>query len=483
MTTASDTSPAIGSGNQLKIAPFLLSVITGLVLWFLPTPEGLDKQAWHLFSVFVATIIAIILAPLPMGAVSLIAIAVCILTKTLSLQEALSGFGSNIAWLVVFAFFISRGFIKTGLGRRVAYFFISILGRNTLGLAYGMVLTEFLLSPMIPSVTARGGGIVFPIVNSLIEAYTKGHNVTAEQADKTAKYLVKVCFNCNVLTSTLFLTAMAGNPLIASLADTCGVKITWTSWAVGVALPGVILLAMLPLVIYMIQPPGIKENPAAPEIAKAKLKEMGRLSFQEIIMVGTFLLLIGMWIFGEEIGVDATTTALVGTCILLLSSILTWEDAVSEKAAWKTFFWFAILLMMSGFLTKLGMMAWLGQQIKVMLSGINVYVAGVMVCLFYFYIHYIFASITAHVTVMYTTFLLVLLVSEFPPLPSAMTLAVLSTLSGGLTHYGIGSAPIYFGAGYFSTRQWWRIGFIVSTLHLILWTALAAAWWKMIGWI
>ncbi|WP_026201391.1 anion permease [Cupriavidus sp. UYPR2.512] len=44
----------------------------GIVLWFLPAPDGLEVKAWHMFAVFVATIAGIMTAPLPMAAVAII---------------------------------------------------------------------------------------------------------------------------------------------------------------------------------------------------------------------------------------------------------------------------------------------------------------------------------------------------------------------------------------------------------------------------
>ncbi len=41
------------------------------------------------------------------------------------------------------------------------------MGKSSLGLSYGLTLTDLMLAPFIPSNTVRGGGIIFPIINSL----------------------------------------------------------------------------------------------------------------------------------------------------------------------------------------------------------------------------------------------------------------------------------------------------------------------------
>jgi di/tricarboxylate transporter len=123
-------------------------------------------------AIFVAAIVGIITKPLPMGAIALFGIAATALTGTLTINQALSGFGNSTIWLIVVAFFISRGFIKTGLGSRIAYLFMAALGKKTLGLSFALIATDLVLAPAIPSNTARAGGIVFPLVKASAKAYS-----------------------------------------------------------------------------------------------------------------------------------------------------------------------------------------------------------------------------------------------------------------------------------------------------------------------
>lgn len=55
-------------------------------------------------------------------------------------------------WLIAIAYWLSGGFIKSGLGNRIAYAIVSVFGKTTLGLTYSLVFAEALLAPAIPSV-------------------------------------------------------------------------------------------------------------------------------------------------------------------------------------------------------------------------------------------------------------------------------------------------------------------------------------------
>lgn len=456
----------------------LMVLVLGVLLWFSPHPDEISTQAWHLFTIFLTTIIGIIISPMPMEAIAVVSISVASATKTLTLTQALSGFSSGIVWLVVFAFFISRGFSKTNLGRRIAYFFISKLGHSTLGLGYGLIFTELILAPLIPSVTARGGGIIFPIAKSLVDEYSKENN---SSSTRTGGYIMKVCFQSNVITSTMFLTAMAANPLIVNIASNNGVIISWGTWAMAAIVPGLISLLALPLILFKLYKPDITKSDSAPQIAKQELEKIGSLAWNEIVLLLVFLFLITFWIVGSNFGITATATALFGFAILLVTGVLTMDDAVSEKGAWRTFTWFATLIMLSGFLSKFGLISWLGDRIDSVIDAEHYISTIVAVLLSFFFIHYFFASATTLISTLYATLLIVLFKIGMPPLAAALSLGFVGILSSGLTHFGIASAPIFFGAGYLKAKTWWYLGFCIGLINLVIWSIVSMFWWKAIG--
>ncbi|KAK6925629.1 Solute carrier family 13 [Dillenia turbinata] len=280
-------APAPWTGAAIK--PLIASIATGVILWFVPVPAGVSRNAWQLLSIFLATIVGIITQPLPLGAVALMGLGASVLTKTLTFSAAFSAFGDPIPWLIALAFFFARGFIKTGLGNRIAYQFVSLFGSSSLGLGYSLVFSEALLAPAIPSVSARAGGIFLPLVKSLCAAC--GSNVGDGTEHKLGSWLMLTCFQTSVISSSMFLTAMAANPLSANLTfNTIKQTIGWTDWAKAAIVPGLVSLVVVPLLLYVIYPPTVKSSPDAPKLAREKLEKMGPMSKNEIIMAGTLLL-------------------------------------------------------------------------------------------------------------------------------------------------------------------------------------------------
>lgn len=465
--------------SRSTLLRWVIPPLIGLAIYLIPAPEAVEPQGWTLLAVFVATIVAIIAKPLPMGAVAFIGLTVATVLGVFELGDALSGFSNGTIWLIVIAFLISRAVIKTGLGTRIAYLFVRMLGKKTLGLAYGLAATDLVIAPATPSNTARAGGIVYPVARSLAAAYDSEPDSGSE---RMGSFLMASVFQVNAITSAMFLTAMAANPLIVELAGIEGVEITWGQWALAASVPGVLALITIPFLMYKLVKPTVTETPAATEIATAKLAELGTLKLMEKITLAVFVLLIGLWVFGDNmLGIGATLAAMIGLAVLLLTTVLSWDDVKREHAAWDTLVWFAVLVTMASFLNTYGVIGWISSSIEGVTGGMGWPLALSTLVLAYLYIHYFFASNTAHVTALFPTFLIAALATGAPPLLATFLLAFASNLMGGLTQYATGPAPVLFGAGYNSLGRWWEYGFVASVVNVTIFGAVGALWMKLVG--
>lgn len=476
---AEAAAPQSGRTARVDAARLGAVVLVGALLWLAPAPAGVEPRAWQLLAVFVATMVGIVLRPMPMGATAFVATGVAVLTGTLTIGEATAGFGSTVVWLVVAAFFIATAFVKTGLGTRIAYHFMRVLGRRSLGLAYGFVATDLVLAPAIPSNTARGGGVVYPILKSL--CVSLGSDAARGTEGRIAGFLTFTAYQGVVVTSAMFLTAMAANPLAAELAAQQGVAISWALWAAAASVPGLLSLVLVPLLVYRLYPPQISHTPEAPELARRRLREMGAMSRQEWTLLAVFAFLLMLWIAGGALGVSATATALAGVAAMLVTGVLSWDDILDERRGWDTFVWFAVLVMMATQLGELGLLAWFSERVSGLLGDVHWIPAFVTLSLIYFYVHYLFASNTAHVSAMYAPFLALALAVGTPPALAALLLAFFSNLFASLTHYGTAAAPILFGSGNVDIVTWWRLGALISVVNITIWLGAGSLWWRLLG--
>ncbi|KAL6552152.1 Dicarboxylate transporter 2.1, chloroplastic [Orobanche gracilis] len=490
-TTHNDTAITTACGRfrelhwkGVKPIPLLICAAVGLILRFaVPRPDAVAPNAWSLLSIFMTTVAGLILSPLPVGAWAFVCLTLTVVTRTLTFAAAFSAFTNEVIWLIVASFFLSKGFVKTGLGDRVALFFIRWLGKSTLGLSYGLVLGELAISPGMPSSTARAGGIFLPIIRSLalgVESKPKDPS-----SRKLGAFLVQSQNQCNNCTSALFLTAAAQNLLCIKLAESLGVDIPsrWVTWLKASCIPAVISLLATPIILYKIYPPEIKVTPDAPTMAKGKLEQMGPVKRDEWVMIGTLLVTIALWIAGEALNMPSVVAAMIGLSGLLMFGVLDWDDCLSEKQAWDTLAWFAVLIGMATQLTALGVIPWMSKSVASFLKSLSLgwFGAFSILQISYFFIHYLFAGQTAHVGALYSAFLGMHLASKVPGLLSALALAYNTNLFGALTHYSSGQVAVYYGAGYVDLRDVFMLGISMGLIQFVIWALTGAAWWKLLG--
>lgn len=457
-------------------------ILLGAVIWFLPHPDAITPIAWHLFAVFAATIAGFILQPLPIGAVAFIGVSVAALLGVVSVKVAISGYGNSTIWLIVCAFLLARAFIKSGLGSRIAYLIIKAIGKSSLTLGYAITLSDFVISPATPSSTARAGGIIYPIIRSLSSA------LHSEPDDGTARkfgaYIMQIEYQANAITCAMFMTAMAGNPMAVELAaKTIGVEITWSAWATAAIVPGLLSLLLMPYLLYKLYPPEIHEMPHAKQMAVEALEKMGPMSWMEKVVLAVFVGSLALWATSSLTHMNATGVGMLAVTVLLLTNVLTWQDVLQEKGAWNTMFWMGSLIALAGALSSSGFIKVVADMAgaAIQSAGLSWLAAFIILVLIYVYSHYAFASVSAHIGAMYAAFLAVAVAVGTPPLLAAISFAALSNIMIPLTHYGGGAAPILYGAGYVSQGTWWKLGFIIVTVNLVIWLGIGSLWWHVIG--
>ena len=293
---------------------------------------------------------------------------------------------------------------------------------------------------------------------------------------------MKSSFQVNCITSAMFLTSVAPNSLCAALAlKTAGVNLSWGTWALAGIVPGLIALAVCPYVVYLMYPPEIKKTPEAKDIAKREIEKMGPMSGSEKVVAITFVSALLLWSTASFTKLDATFSAILCVGIMLVGQALTWQDVLEEKGAWDTLVWMGGLISLASALSTYGLVDWLSKLIGSSLVGLSWMTALGILLLAYMYSHYFFASLSAHVTAMYAAFLAVAVAAGAPPFLAAMSLGVISALFGSLTHYATGPSPIFFGSGYIPQGTWWKIGFVMSVINMIIFIGLGSMWWKIVG--
>ena len=469
-------------GQPPRRVALKLAACAGLAAaaWVVPPPAGLDATGWQVLGVFAATIASFLLRPLAMGPMVLLGLLALAVTRTVAYKQLIAGYGDSTVWLVVAAFLVAGAVQRTGFGRRVALTLVRQLGSSMLGLGYAVCAAELLLGPCVPSNTARGGGIMAPIVQSLCAAL--GSHPQQRPA-RAGHFLVLTGAHANLITASMFLTGMAANPLVSrAAADVFGLDFGWGRWALGSVVPGLLGLALLPLLTRRLAPPTLEHAAAARDQARAELSAMGPWSRGQLVMGGVFALLLLLWSTKALHGMGSGLVAWIGVAVLLLSLTERWEGMIGNARAWDTLVWLGGLLTMATALKATGVVAWFAALIKARLAGLDGVTVALALALVYFYSMYGFSMFTAHIAALVAAYFAVGAAAGAPPMLLVPLLAYFSCLCGCTTNYSTGPVIIYFALGYVPASTWFRVGFVVALFHLAVWLGVGLPWWKLLGW-
>lgn len=456
----------------------LLVAVYGVIAYVVPRPEAIKPAGWRLTALFLATIVGSITEPLPAGALVLLAVVLSSVVGGLTITEALAGYSNSSVWLVLVAFFISRALIQTGLARRIALFFVRAFGKSSLGLAYSLAASDLVLAGMIPSNGARAGGVVLPIARSISELYG---SLPGETAGRLGSFLMIAVYQAVCITSGMWMTGQVSNFLARDMALQAGYELTVLSWIRASIVPGLLSLMVVPWIAWKLNPPELRHTPEASKFAAGELKAMGAMRRPEWILLGVFLTVVYFWIRSRDYGIDVAVPALLGVMALLFTGVLTWDDIPGEKGAWSTFIWYGGLLRLAQGLSDAGVTKVFAGSVAGALGGYGWPTLFALTLLIYFYAHYAFASITAHMVSMFPPFLAVLLAAGAPIGLTVYTFVFIGNISACLTHYGTTPAPIYYAQHYVPLKVWWKIGAVASVANLIIWTTAGFGWWKLLG--
>jgi len=353
------------------------------------------------------------------------------------------------------------------------------MGRRTLTLGYAVAAADTVLAPFTPSNTARSGGTIYPVIRNLPGLYDSKPNDPSSR--RIGSYLMWVAIATTCVTSSMFLTGLAPNLLAIELVNkTAKMSFTWTQWFVAFAPIGIALLILIPLVTYWVYPPEVKAGDEVPKWAGAELAKMGALTRREITLAVLVLLALGLWIFGGET-INATTVALVVISLMLVLKVVSWDDVVKNSAAWNTLAWFATLVALADGLNKVGFVKWFADSVGAHMTGFSPLVAMVLLVLVFYFTHYLFASVTAHVTAMLPVMLAVGTGVPGMNMPEfALLLCLTLGIMGVLTPFATGPSPVYYGSGYLPAKDYWRLGAVFGVVFIAMLIVIAVPWLALI---
>jgi DASS family divalent anion:Na+ symporter len=344
-------------------------------------------------------------------------------------------------------------------------------------LSYSIFLVDALIAPAFPSNTARSG-VLYPLAVSLGEA--AGASPDNPSCRRVGAYLMFSGIASLSVSSALWLTAMAANPLGAEIAKPLGVTISFGSWLLAASVPTLVAMLLLPVMLYKLIRPEVGATPQAPAAAKKSLAALGRLSRDEKIVAATFVAMVALWAAASTLHIDSTAVALAGLSVFLATGVLTLSDIAKEGDVLAIYLWFAILFTMSDQLNALGFMGFLGQKLAGGLAGVAPSLAAIVLVVAYVGIHYLFVSQTAHLLALFGVFLGVGVKLGLPATPLAFLLLFATNFFSALTPQASSANLLFAGSGYLSQGEMYRLGAVTTAACLCVYLVIGIPWLMLV---
>ncbi|KAI8377262.1 Sodium/sulfate symporter [Blakeslea trispora] len=491
---------ALKSSSIFQLIP---SVILGSIIWFCTNPtEELTVTSIRLLAVFISCIFALITTSVDISVLVISSLTLLSLTRSFQCRDqvsglsvecrlcgepnpltekiyqcdggqeafhrSLEGFSSSVVWLIFAAFHLGKAVEVTQLGKRISLLMIRLFGNRIIGLGYAILISELFLAPFVPSNTARGGGIVLPVVQSIATSLGS----TPSQNPKIGSFLMLVGAHANLLSASMYLTGMAPNPIVLAKANTLypDLHFNFMTWITGSCIPALTCAVVLPLIIAWSC--GLLKTKVNEEEEGQQMKQLC------LVLLGCLVL----WVTSAYTSMDSTLVALLGIAALLHMGTIQWKDVSHNTNAWETLFWLGGFVTMANQLSESGASQFLGHKISSAIIHLHLPPVPAL-SIAYFFTTFMFSSLSAHTVAFVATFLDAGHALGANPMTLTCLLAYFGALGGCMTNFSTGSLAMYFAPGYVKRSTWFIIGFQIAFLYLFVYFTVGMGWWKLLGWM
>ena len=466
---AAEPSSYLNSASLMKAVP---TVAVPLVFWFLPL--NLDPQAQHAIAISLFMILAWATEVLDHGLTGLIG---CYLFWTLGVVEfnvAFSGFANDTPWFLMGAILFGTMAAKSGLAKRLAYMVTLRIGTTYSRLLLAMILSDFLLTLLVPSGMARVT-IMAAVAIGLIGAFGLGIGSNVGRG----MFLI-LTYTASVFDKTIIAGAAAitGRGIIESVG---GVEVLWSQWLVAyLPIDVVTILAAWWLTLKM-YPPECASLPGGIQFLKDELQKAGPWSMLEKKCLALMLGAIVMWATDF---IHHISPSMIGLGIGLLSvlpfmRILGIDDL--KKLNFLQLFFVAAAIGMGNVLSATKGLAVLTNTVFAGLEPLlnDSFWAPLTLYWTGFVYHFFLAS---EISMLATSTPLLMEFAKEHGL-SALKLGMLWVFasSGKMFVYQSAVLMVGYGYGYFRAKDIMWMGLLMSVVDSVVLLALVPFYWPLIG--
>jgi anion transporter len=487
MSTPVAPPPAAAAAkHSVKWVWLAIAIAVALSIAFMPTPDGLSRTAQLVLAIIAGTVILWAAEVMNNGVASLLmmGIMMCIGVAPLTtvagaappgVSGALSGFSDGAWWTLLVVVYYGFAMKKTGLAERVAYYILSLFPGTFAGILSAFFLIGLLLSLGIPSMTVRTA-IMAPIAWSLVQ--TLG---LAPRSRGSALIMITVV-EMAVVPGLAWELGSLNGPVVVSMFAAKKIALTWGGYAQVMMVPTLIMCALI-LVLNLMLFKAEAPIRVSRDFALGKLKALGAIKRNELIVAIVVVLSIAMWVTNPTYHKLPTfVIGMFGMTVLTLAGVIQDSD-IGTGISWTLMLFLGGIFSLTHIIPQYKITDWLA---GIMVPRVAPLIGTpilllVVVALMMLALRFIDPSAFIVMPLLWTPLVDTLSAGGIPPLVLAAPILLMSAPFFLLyTNFWMAMAEGMTGKQGFSKGQLFYLGALYVVAGLVA-TVLGVFYWRIVG--
>jgi sodium-dependent dicarboxylate transporter 2/3/5 len=379
--------------NKTKFIGLIIGIIFLITTCLLPSPESLNNKAWLTLGVAILMATWWLTEAIPLPATGLLPLVLFPLLGISSIKDTAQAFSHPIIFLFMGGFIIGLAMQHTGLHKRIAYYIISKFKSSPKSLVFGfMCATAFLSMWISNSATAI---MMLPIALSIITVFKEDKNdIKDNNFDKAL--VLSIAFSATIGGIATIIGTPPNTVMAAMLSEIYNYEINFVDW-LKIGLPtSIILLPITWIILTFLCFPLNSKSSIKDKVIKDKIKELGKISQDEIMVGIVFIITASLWISRKWLSTaldgvipagalnDSTIAIMAAIFLFIIPSnrpkrkrLIDWQ--VAQNIPWGALILIGGGLSLATVINSSGLATWIG-SLSSNLSNISI-VFIVLICI------------------------------------------------------------------------------------------------------
>ncbi|NKE70558.1 DASS family sodium-coupled anion symporter [Nitrospiraceae bacterium HYJII51-Mn-bac16s-1-B09] len=459
----------------LKRKWIFIGLAVGFVMLMIPVPEGLTPVGMKALALVVVAFIFFMTEPVPLPGVALFIAVSQVLLGLEKPTGVAQSFMSDSVFFIMGSLMIAAAIVKQNLDKRIALAIVRLTGPRIERIVLGLVSVSAVIASFIGEHTVSA--MMLPVGVALIK-------FTSDDRKKVKNLSILLMLSIAYGAMIAAIGTPSGGArnaiMLAYWKELFGLNLTYFQWVVA-AYP--IILLEIPFVAYVLYrsfSPEVKDLSPAISALRAKVEEEGKLTRQDWVTIGIFLITVVMWMtISDQIGLGIT--ALIGVLLFMVAGVVRWED-LNNNVNWGTILVYGGAISLGIMMKQSGVAEWIAKSFLTWVEPIGIHQGVPLLAAMSLMTVVLSSFMSSGATVgMLGPITLQIASLSGTSIVQAGFVTVISTSFVYLTSVASPACNIIYGGGYLNRTDFLKAGWKLVLVSFLLLLLISAGYWRMLG--